>query len=87
MEDHGSVESRILLIRGKKVLLGIHLAELYAVEPRVLIQAVNRNIKRFPEDFMFQLTWDEVAALKSHPSLSVCIYYNPGSLHFVFFLK
>jgi hypothetical protein len=32
-----------------------------------LIQAVNRNIKRFPEDFMFQLTWDEVAALKSHP--------------------
>jgi hypothetical protein len=70
VEDQGSVESRILLIRGKRVLLSIHLAELYDVEPRVLIQAVNRNIKRFPEDFMFQLTWDEVAALKSHPRLN-----------------
>lgn len=49
------------------MLLIIHLAELYEVEPRVLIQAVNRNIKRFPEDFMFQLIWDEVAVLKSHP--------------------
>ena len=70
MEDQGSVESRILLIRGKKVLLSIHLAELYEVEPRVLIQAVNRNIKRFPEDFMFQLTWDEAAALKSNLMIS-----------------
>jgi hypothetical protein len=67
MEDPESIESCIFLIRGKKVLLSLHLAALYDVEPRVLIQSINRNSKRFPEDFMFQLTWDEVAALKPHP--------------------
>ena len=48
--------SRIYLIRGKKVMLDRDLAELYGVETRVLNQAVRRNEKRFPEDFMFQLT-------------------------------
>jgi phage regulator Rha-like protein len=46
------------------------LAELYQVEPRALIQAVKRNIDRFPEDFMFQLTWDEVSLLKSQSVIS-----------------
>ncbi len=41
-------------------MLSHHLAELYEVEPRVLTQAVKRNLDRFPTDFMFQLTWDEV---------------------------
>src|ERR1017187_8890672 len=59
------IESQIFLIRGQKVMLSVHLAELYEVEPRVLIQAVKRNIERFPEDFMFQLSAEEFANLKS----------------------
>lgn len=59
------IESRIYLIRGAKVMLSTHLAELYEVEPRALMQAVNRNAKRSPEDFMFQLTWEEANLLKS----------------------
>ena len=55
----------IYLIRGKRVMLSIHLAELYEVEPRVLVQAVKRNIERFPKDFMFQLTQKEFFNLKS----------------------
>ncbi|MBI5882746.1 MAG: ORF6N domain-containing protein [Elusimicrobia bacterium] len=53
------VESRIYLIRGHKVMLSHDLAELYGVETRVLVQAVRRNLDRFPEDFMFRLTWEE----------------------------
>ncbi len=41
-------------------MLSTHLAELYGVEPKVLVQAVKRNVERFPEDFMFRLTWEEV---------------------------
>ena len=59
------IEKRIFLLRGQKVMLSIHLADLYQVEPKVLTQAVKRNIERFPQDFMFQLTWDEVSLLKS----------------------
>ena len=59
------VERRILLVRGQKVMLSTHLAELYGVEPRVLVQAVKRNMERFPEDFMFQLSRREFADLKS----------------------
>ncbi len=61
----GPIEERILLLRGHKVMLSPHLAELYQVAPKVLIQAVKRNIKRFPSDFMFQLTWEEASNLKS----------------------
>jgi len=57
------IESKILLIRGKKVMLDQSLAELYRVETRALNQAVKRNLPRFPEDFMFQLTKEEVEAL------------------------
>ncbi len=59
------IETHIFLIRGQKVLLSPHLAELYGVEPRVLVQAVKRNIERFPKDFMFQLSDEECANLKS----------------------
>jgi hypothetical protein len=57
------IESKILLIRGKKVMLDQSLADLYRVETRVLNQAVKRNLPRFPEDFMFQLTKEEADAL------------------------
>ncbi|MDI6890508.1 MAG: ORF6N domain-containing protein, partial [Thermodesulfovibrionales bacterium] len=53
------IERKIYLIRGEKVILSSDLAQLYGVEPKVLIQAVKRNIERFPEDFMFQLTNQE----------------------------
>jgi len=61
----GMIDHAIYLIRGHKVLLSPHLAELYGVETRVLVQAVKRNMDRFPEDFMFQLTEKEFADLKS----------------------
>ncbi len=57
------IEQRIFLLRGQKVMLSPHLAELYGVEPKVLIQAVKRNLERFPDDFMFQLAPQEVALL------------------------
>ena len=59
------IENKIFMIRGRKVMLGMHLARLYDVETKVLIQAVKRNIERFPEDFMFQLTWEEAQSLRS----------------------
>lgn len=59
------IEGRIFLIRGQKVMSSPDLAELYGVEPRVLVQAVKRNLDRFPEDFMFQLTDQEFLNLKS----------------------
>lgn len=59
------IKQKIYLLRGQKVMLSTHLAELYGVAPRVLIQAVKRNLGRFPEDFMFQLTNDEYQNLKS----------------------
>lgn len=60
-----TIESRIFQIRGKRVMLSIDLAALYGVEPRVLVQAVKRNIERFPDDFMFQLSKVEFEHLKS----------------------
>ncbi len=47
--------NKIVLLRGEKVILDVHLAELYDVETRTLKQAVRRNIERFPDDFMFVL--------------------------------
>ena len=60
-----SIEKEIYLIRGERVMLSTDLAALYEVEPRVLVQAVKRNIERFPEDFMFQLSNAEFDNLKS----------------------
>jgi len=59
-----SIQSRIYEIRGERVMLDFDLAALYEVETRVLNQAVKRNIQRFPEDFMFQLTNVEFESLK-----------------------
>jgi hypothetical protein len=59
------IESRILVIRGQKVMLDADLAELYGVETKRLNEQVSRNSERFPEDFMFQLTDEEFANLKS----------------------
>lgn len=59
------IENKIYLVRGHKVMLDSDLAALYEVETRALIQAVKRNISRFPSDFMFQLNFQDVAALRS----------------------
>ena len=59
------VKSKIYTIRGQKVMLDFDLAQMYEVETRVLNQSVKRNIERFPDDFMFQLTKGEFDILKS----------------------
>jgi len=59
------IEKKIYLIRGHKVMLDSDLAELYGVATKVLLQAVKRNLKRFPEDFMFLLKYQDVVALRS----------------------
>jgi len=59
------ITSKIYLIRGIKVMMDRDLAELYRVETKVLKQAVRRNIDRFPDDFMFELTRDEFDNLRS----------------------
>src|SRR4030043_982549 len=64
------IERKIYLIRGQKVMLDNDLAELYKVETRTLIQAVKRNTKRFPLDFMFQLNNQEVISLRSQIVIS-----------------
>ncbi len=64
------IEKRIFFLRGDKVMLSTDLAELYEVEPRVLVQAVKRNRDRFPEDFMFQLSRREFERLKSQIVIS-----------------
>lgn len=72
--------SKIFLIRGKKVMLSTHLAELYVVEHKVMMQAVKRNINRFPDDFMFQLNDVEFAALRSQfvtAKAGSKVRYNP----------
>ena len=64
------IERKILIIRGQKVMLDRDLAVLYDVETRMLNQAVRRNIRRFPKDFMFQLTKDEMNNWKSQIVIS-----------------
>ena len=59
------IKQRIFIIRYRKVILSSDLAELYQVPTKALMQAVKRNVERFPEDFAFQLTWNEAHALRS----------------------
>ena len=59
------VERRIYMVRGQKVILDSDLAELYGVETRTLVQAVQRNADRFPDDFMYRLTAQELTILRS----------------------
>lgn len=68
------IAARIYLIRGQSVMLDFDLADLYRVETRVLVQALKRNLERFPEDFMFQLSTDELANWRSQIVMS-----NPGA--------
>lgn len=65
ISDDNSIRSKILIIRGQQVMLDRDLAELYEVETRTLNQAVKRNKERFPEQFCFQLTREEVENLKN----------------------
>ena len=64
------IEGKILFVRNKKVMLDRDLAQLYGVTTGNLNKAVNRNIDRFPEDFMFQLTNEEFNNLKFHFGIS-----------------
>jgi hypothetical protein len=59
------IDSRILLLRGQRVMLDVDLARLYGVEVRALNQAVKRNLDRFPADFMFRLTWSDLGESRS----------------------
>ena len=59
------IKNSILHIRGKRVILDFELAKLYEIETRVLKQAVRRNIERFPKDFMFEVTQEELKNLTS----------------------
>lgn len=68
------IQSKIYEIRNQKVMLDFDLAELYEVETKVLNQSVKRNIERFPEDFMFQLTRAEYEVLRSQ-----IVTLKPGS--------
>jgi hypothetical protein len=65
-----AIQQRILVVRERHVMLDEDLAGLYAVQTRRLIEQVKRNIGRFPSDFMFQLTSDEAAALRSQSAIS-----------------
>jgi len=66
----GQIEQRILLIRGQRVMLDADLAALYGVTTKRLNEQVHRNQDRFPEDFMFRLTQDEVSCLRSQIATS-----------------
>ncbi len=59
------VEKQIYLIRGHRVMLDVDLAKLYGVSTKVLVQAVKRNVQRFPNDFMLLLTRQDVMNLRS----------------------
>ena len=75
MEGHNlpitadGVERLILFMRGRKVILDMDIAGLYGVSTKVLNQAVRRNLDRFPEDFMFQLTWEETELLNDNTNI------------------
>ncbi|MFI5176610.1 MAG: ORF6N domain-containing protein [Terriglobia bacterium] len=80
---HELIESRILVIRRQRVVLSIDLAGLYQVETRALNQAVKRNIRRFPQDFMFQLTAAEAEQLVSQNVIPHRKYFG-GFLPYAF---
>jgi hypothetical protein len=77
------VAERILIIRGRRVMLDHHLAALYGVRPRRLREQVKRNLNRFPDDFMFQLTVEEAQALVLRAAIPSWKHLG-GSLPLVF---
>ena len=78
------IEKKIYLIRGQKVMLDRDLAALYDVETKVLNQAVKRNIKRFPLDFMFQLTQTEASDLSRSQFVTLKKGHNIKYLPYAF---
>jgi hypothetical protein len=78
------IQSKIYVIRGHKVMLDRDLAEMYGVETRVLNQAVKRNMDRFPNDFMFQLTEKEFENWKSQIVISNTIKMGLRKLPYAF---
>jgi hypothetical protein len=79
------IKNSILYIRGKRVILDYELSNLYEVETKALKQAVRRNIDRFPEDFMFQLTKEEWKLLRSQSvTLEIGKGHHPKYLPFAF---
>ncbi len=75
------IEGKIYVLRGHKVMIDRDLAALYGVETRVLNQAVRRNIDRFPEDFMFPLTREEIRNL-SQFVIGSTLKHAPGVFAF-----
>ena len=78
------IAQSILVIRGQKVMIDADLAELYGVETRVLVQAVKRNLQRFPKDFMFQLENQEFAVLRSQSVTSSLTHGGRRSAPYAF---
>jgi hypothetical protein len=66
------IQSKIFELRGFRVMLDFHLAELYQIETRVLKQSVRRNIDRFPSDFMFKIDKEESKLLISREGITIC---------------
>ena|SRR5271165_6620407 len=78
------IQTRIIVLRGHRVLLDADLAAFYGVPNKALNQAVKRNVDRFPSDFRFQLTFEEVANLKSQIVTSSLGYGGRRKLPFAF---
>ena len=77
------IQSKIYEIRGQRVMLDFDLAELYQVETRTLKQAVRRNIERFPEDFMFEITEAEYNYLKNRMTSQIVISNERGGRRYM----
>lgn len=84
MNQLEQIQSKIYEIRGQRVMLDFDLADMYQVETRVLNQAVKRNIERFPEDFMFQLSASEWNAISSQFVTTSRIKRPKSSLPYAF---
>lgn len=84
MEQLQEIQNKIYEIRGQKVMLDRDLAEMYGVQTKALNQAVKRNIERFPEDFMFQLTNEETQIWRSQfvtsNSIKMGVRRNPYAI-------
>lgn len=78
-----TIQSKIYEIRGQRVMLDFDLAELYQVETRILKQAVRRNIERFPEDFMFEITETEYNYLKNSLTSQIVISNERGGRRYM----
>lgn len=78
-----TIQSKIYEIRGQRVMLDFDLAELYQVETRTLKQAVRRNIERFPEDFMFEITETEYNSLKNNLTSQIVISNERGGRRYM----